>query len=57
MLRSLLAVAAAAIGALASQSFYLIPSVRLPAYMMLSRSRQTGIAKARRDKRRRRARK
>jgi hypothetical protein len=55
MLRSLLA--AAAIGALASQNFYLLPSVRLPVYMMLSRSRQTGIAKARREKRQRRAKK
>lgn len=55
MLRSLFA--AAAIGALASQNFYVLQHIRLPAYMMLSRSRQTGVAKARREKRQRRAKK
>lgn len=57
MLRAFSLFLAASAGALAAQAAYLTSSVRLPAYMTYSRSRFTGIAKARREKRRRRAKK
>lgn len=54
MLRTLLAFA---FGALRPSSTYFPQYLRLPVYMTCSRQRFTGIAKARREKRRRRARK